>query len=122
MLSSSNLIIEHTSSNLVFSQQISANVLPLKSSINQRDLSVLCLGSHVAEPLQEVPWAIREEIFIISLSFAREQMVFFRSCFHNGITNLSFLIKLADIKHTIPLHSKLSSLGNWMLPCWHIIL
>lgn len=76
MLSSSNLIIEHTSSNLVFSQQISANVLPLKSSINQRDLSVLCLGSHVAEPLQEVPWAIREEIFIISKFCQRTNGIF----------------------------------------------
>lgn len=67
MLSSSNLIIEYTSSNLAFSQQINANVVPLKSSINQRDLSVFCLGSHVAEPLQKVPWAIREEIFIFEV-------------------------------------------------------
>lgn len=30
-------------------------------------------------------------------------------------------MKWADPKHAMPLHNKLSSLGNWLLPCYHCL-
>ena len=30
-------------------------------------------------------------------------------------------MKWADAKHATPLHSKVSSLGNWLLPCYHCL-